>query len=255
MKVVILAGGLGTRLSEETDSRPKPMVEIGGRPILWHIMKRYAHHGFNEFVVALGYKGEMIKRYFLDYPRSTRASPSSSPRAPSSPHGQPQRGLDRPLVDTGLETNTGGRIRRLRSLLGDETSWLTYGDGVCDVDLRELLALPPLTRPHRHGHRRPPAGAFRRPRIRRRPGRRVHREATDRRGMDQRRLHGLRTRRLRLHRRRRRRASRRTPWSSSPRTASCGVPARGFWQCMDTLRDERLLERLWETGKPPGRSS
>ena len=140
VKVVILAGGQGTRLAEETDLRPKPMVEIGQRPILWHIMKHYAHHGFDEFVVALGYRGEDIKRFFLDY-----LSLSGDMTVRLGKRTVDQLDPERDdwtvhLVDTGLDTNTGGRIRRLASLLGDAPFMLTYGDGVSNVDLPALLA-------------------------------------------------------------------------------------------------------------------
>lgn len=139
MKVVILAGGLGTRLAEETESRPKPMVEIGGHPIIWHIMQIYAAAGFNEFVVALGYKGEVIKDYFLNFRArqsdvtvdlSTGGVTYSSMRAPSwNVH----------LVDTGDATMTGGRLLRLRSLLKNERFMLTYGDGVARIDIQALM--------------------------------------------------------------------------------------------------------------------
>jgi glucose-1-phosphate cytidylyltransferase len=138
VKVVILAGGQGTRLAEETELRPKPMVDIGGRPILWHIMKHYAHHGFTEFNVALGYRGEHIKRFFLD--QVTLSGDLTIHLA--------ERRIDRrhieeddwvvELVDTGLETNTGGRVRRVADRL-DGQFMLTYGDGVSDVDLRAVL--------------------------------------------------------------------------------------------------------------------
>lgn len=141
MKVAILAGGKGTRLAEETDVRPKPMVEIGGEPILSHVMRIYAHHGFSEFVVALGYKGEIIKRFFADYAALSgnltfKFNESMSPiRAGESP---PDWTVD--LVETGHETMTGGRIKRLKSWLGDETFLLTWGDGLSDVDINELVA-------------------------------------------------------------------------------------------------------------------
>lgn len=129
MKVVLLAGGRGTRLAEETSLRPKPMVEIGGRPILWHIMHLYASFGFREFLVASGYKGEMIREYF------DNAGPAA---------GAPPRSPDHPwevrVVDTGLDTMTGGRLRRLASWLGGDHFMLTYGDGLSDVDLRALLS-------------------------------------------------------------------------------------------------------------------
>ncbi len=139
MKVVILAGGLGTRLAEETEVRPKPMVEIGGRPILWHILKHYAHHGFREFYVALGYKGDHIKRFFLDY-RSMSSNMTVSlrdGRAAVHDDGKSDDWVVH-LIDTGMETNTGGRLKRLEPFLADGTFMLTYGDGVSDVDLRRL---------------------------------------------------------------------------------------------------------------------
>ncbi len=140
MKVVILAGGLGTRLAEETEMRPKPMVEIGGRPILWHIMRHYAHHGFREFVVALGYKGDDVKRFFLDY--RTLTGDMTIDVAAGTIVSNDRRCEDWRvhLIETGLKTNTGGRLRRLREILGQETFMLTYGDGVSDVDLTELLS-------------------------------------------------------------------------------------------------------------------
>ena len=139
MKVVILAGGQGTRLTEETDLRPKPMVEIGGRPILWHIMKHYAHHGFKEFFIALGYRGEIVKRFFLDY-----CALSGSMTLDLSNGDVKDRAGDCEdwlvhLKDTGQETNTGGRIKRLEPWLKDGTFMITYGDGVSNVDLSRLL--------------------------------------------------------------------------------------------------------------------
>ena len=139
MKVVILAGGLGTRLSEETASRPKPMVEIGERPILWHIMKSYSHYGFNDFVVCLGYKGYVIKEYFSNYflhMSDVTFDMSDNSMAIHQNAAEPWRVT---LVDTGAETQTGGRIKRVRDYIGDETFMLTYGDGVSDVDLATLV--------------------------------------------------------------------------------------------------------------------
>jgi glucose-1-phosphate cytidylyltransferase len=140
MKVVILAGGLGTRLSEETEVRPKPMVEIGNRPVLWHIMKHYAGQGFREFMVALGYKGEHIKRFFVDL------TALSGSMTISLADGSVRR-LDAErddwvvhLIETGQDTNTGGRVGRLGPFLGRERFMLTYGDGVANVDLHALLA-------------------------------------------------------------------------------------------------------------------
>jgi glucose-1-phosphate cytidylyltransferase len=138
-KVVILAGGLGTRLAEETVMRPKPMVEIGGRPILWHLMKYCASQGMNEFVVALGYKGEQIKRYFLDYhllSSSITARPGTGEYTVRN--REPSDWIVH-LEDTGLTTQTGGRLRRLRPIVSEGTFFATYGDGLSDVDLHALI--------------------------------------------------------------------------------------------------------------------
>jgi glucose-1-phosphate cytidylyltransferase len=140
MKVVILAGGLGTRLSEETNSKPKPMVEVGGKPILWHIMKTYAAQGFKEFIIALGYKGEVIKDYFINY--LYRYSSLTVDLANGQIDIHNRVGGDDwtvHLVDTGVDTQTGGRIKLVSEFIGDETFMLTYGDGVADVDLKGLV--------------------------------------------------------------------------------------------------------------------
>jgi glucose-1-phosphate cytidylyltransferase len=139
MKVVILAGGLGTRLTEETEVRPKPMVEIGGRPILWHIMKHYAHYGFKEFFIALGYKGELIKRYFLDYYTLNGSMTINLSRGDVQMHSKECEDWIVHLIETGLHTNTGGRVKRLELWLKTGTFMVTYGDGVSDVDLYDLL--------------------------------------------------------------------------------------------------------------------
>ena len=139
MKVVILAGGFGTRLSEYTESIPKPMVEIGGKPIIWHIMKRYADYGYKDFVIALGYKADVIKNYFASYHlgQNDYTVNLSSGQTVMSSSG----GLDWnvTLVYTGLNTMTGGRIKRLRKHLKDESFMLTYGDGVADIDIKKLV--------------------------------------------------------------------------------------------------------------------
>jgi len=254
MKVVILAGGLGTRLSEETETRPKPMVEIGGMPILWHIMKHYARHGFGEFFVALGYKGEQIKRFFLDY--CALAGSFTMQLGSGEVEGRQAPGEDWTvhLMDTGLETATGGRVRRLQSHLTDGPFMATYGDGVSDVDLRALLAFH-----HEHGRLatvtavRPPSrfggltldGALVRDFVEKpqigegwinggfmvlEPG--VFRYLDDDTSTLER--DGL------------------------ERIAADGQLAayrhEGFWQCMDTLRDKRLLEALWQEGHAPWRT-
>jgi glucose-1-phosphate cytidylyltransferase len=190
MKVVILAGGLGTRLSEETELRPKPMVDIGERPILWHIMKSYATQGFKEFFVALGYKGEVIKRYFLDYHGMSTSVTIDVATGRASFHESEVDDWKVHLMDTGLKTSTGGRIKRLQQWLVDGTFMLTYGDGVSDVDMKDdddSLEADVLTR-----------------------------LAKDR--------------ELVAYRHDR------------------------FWQSMDTLRDVRLLESLWQSGRAPWRN-
>ena len=140
MKVVILAGGLGTRLSEETEVRPKPMVEVGGRPILWHIMKHYAAQGFGEFCVALGYKGDVIKRFFVDLATLHGSMTVDLSDGSISRAAEDREDWTVHLVETGQDTNTGGRVGRLRDRLSDGTFMLTYGDGVGTVDLNALLA-------------------------------------------------------------------------------------------------------------------
>ena len=139
MKVVILAGGLGTRLAEETEVKPKPMVEIGEQPILWHIMKHYSYYGFKEFFVALGYKGEVIKRYFHDYYSLNGSMTIDFATGRIENHNKECEDWCIHLMDTGLETYTGGRVKRLEPWLRDGTFMATYGDGVSNIDLQALL--------------------------------------------------------------------------------------------------------------------
>ncbi|MDX6290389.1 MAG: glucose-phosphate cytidylyltransferase [Blastocatellia bacterium] len=139
MKVIILAGGAGTRLSEETESKPKPMIEIGDHPMLWHITKHFAHYGFKEFVIALGYKGDVIKRFFLDYQSLNGSMTIDLSSGHVARHSVDCEGWTVHLIDTGVPTNTGGRVKRLEPWLKGETFLLTYGDGLCDIDYQELL--------------------------------------------------------------------------------------------------------------------
>jgi glucose-1-phosphate cytidylyltransferase len=140
VKVVILAGGLGTRLSEETGTRPKPMVDVGDKPILWHIMKLYSHYGFDEFVICLGYKGYVIKEYFSNYSLHNSDLTFDMRSGQMEVHSSTAEPWRVTLVDTGAETMTGGRIKRVADHLGSETFMMTYGDGVADVRIDELLA-------------------------------------------------------------------------------------------------------------------
>jgi len=232
MKVGILAGGFGSRLAEETEVKPKPMVEIGGRPILWHIMMHYSHYGFTQFVIALGYKGEAIREYILD-------------RGGCKPDWTVE------LVDTGASTQTGGRIKRLAPYLGGETFMLTWSDAVSDVNLHDLLAfhrshgklatLTAVRPPTRFGHleldgdqviefsEKPPirdrwiSGAF----FVLEPGVFDYIDSDD------------------------------TQWEREPleRLAKDGqlmaYRHTSFWQCMDTLYEKRMLESLWRSGEAP----
>jgi glucose-1-phosphate cytidylyltransferase len=249
--VVILCGGMGTRLAEQTEVRPKPLVEIGGRPILWHIMKHYSHYGFNEFVLALGYKGEQIKRYFLDFYALGRDFTVSLGDGQVRVLNQNDVEHWRVhLVDTGPTTLTGGRLKRLEPLIGQGAFMLTYGDGVGDVDLEKLLAF------HRsHGGLvtltavRPPArfGAleFEGNRIRH-----FKEKSTLHEGWINGGFFVVEPEALRY-------VESDVMWEHAPmeRLAEDGrlyaYQHEGFWQCMDTLRDLRYLESLWESGKPP----
>ncbi len=201
MKVVILCGGLGTRLAEETVARPKPMVEIGGRPIVWHIMNIYASHGFKDFVLACGYKSEFIKDYFVNFAQLDGDIVVDLRRGKTETRNSRAPDWTIAMVDTGTNTQTGGRIKRLADWIGGSTFMLTYGDGVGSIDVRKLLDF------HRACGKlatvtavRPPA-AFRRAQYRRGPRRRFLRKAAGRRRMGQRRVHGAGAGRARLHRR------------------------------------------------------
>jgi glucose-1-phosphate cytidylyltransferase len=251
MKTVILAGGLGTRLSEETSIRPKPMVEIGGKPMLWHILSIYSAYGHNDFAIALGYKGEVIKKYFMDF------YPLNNNLFVDLESGQIEpRGGEHPkwhvcLVDTGDSTQTGGRIKRMRSVIGNEAFMLTYGDGVANIDIAKLVKF------HRaHGKLatvtavRPPARFGRieldgsrvvsfseKPQTSEgwinggffvlEPGVFDYIDGDD------------------------------TAWEKGPmqRLAEDGelfaYQHEGFWQPMDTLRDRTLLNDMWEEGRAP----
>ncbi|MCU0874434.1 MAG: glucose-1-phosphate cytidylyltransferase [Pirellulaceae bacterium] len=251
MKVIILAGGYGTRLSEETEAKPKPMVEIGGKPILWHIMKHYAHFGFKEFAVALGYKGESIKRYFVDYPRLNSSLTVHMASGDVLRHSTCQDDWTIHLVDTGLHTITGGRIKRLASLIGGDTFMMTYGDGVANVDLTKLLAF------HREHKRLATVTAVRPPA--RFGGLLFNGDAvvkfTEKPQAGEGWINGgyfvLEPGVLDYI------AGDETHWEQEPleRLAADGqlVAYRhdDFWQCMDTLRDVRLLESLWANGTAP----
>jgi len=254
MKVAILAGGVGTRLAEETVIRPKPMVEIGGRPILWHVMKHYAGYGHTDFAIALGYKGECIKKYFVDYASLVGSLHVDMKTAHVRRDNSDSLDWKVNLVETGKDTLTGGRIKRLAPVIGDETFMLTWGDGVSNVDLDKLLAfhrshgkiatVTSVRPPARFGHmefdgdrvvsfqEKPQTaegwinGAFfvLEPRV-----------------MDY--IEGDATQ-----------------WEKAPLEGLArdgelmAYKHDGFWQCMDTLRDKKLLEELWDAGDAPWKS-
>ena len=249
MRVAILAGGLGTRLAEETEIRPKPMVEIGGMPILWHIMRHYDHYGFNEFVIALGYKGDHVRRFFTEYHANTSNLRVDLSRGVTHAHGKgPEEKWVVELIETGHHTNTAGRIARLAPFLGNETFMLTWGDGVSDVNLHTLLdfhrshgklvTVTAVHPPPRFGQvildgdlvvdytSRPLQdawinGAF----FVCEPGVFDYVDDHD------------------------------EQWEKGPleRLTKDGqlmaYRHEGFWQCMDTMREKVLLESLWQTGR------
>jgi glucose-1-phosphate cytidylyltransferase len=251
MKVVILAGGFGTRLSEETHLKPKPMVEIGGKPILWHLMKVYSAHGINEFIVCLGYKGYVIKEYFANYFMHTSDVTIDLSRNQVEVHHRHAEPWKVTLIDTGEKTQTGGRLKRVRDYLGDEDFCFTYGDGLADVNIAELVnfhraqgtlatltaAQPPgrfgsltlaATKVNRFIEKPEGDGAWINagffvlsPRV-------IDYVVGDD-----------------------------TPWEREPleRLAAEGQLSawrhRGFFQPMDALRDKNLLDQLWASGKAP----
>ncbi len=255
MKAVILAGGLGTRLSEETSIRPKPMVEVGGMPILWHIMKIYSTYNINDFIICCGYKGEVIKEFFLNYSNLSSDITVDLRKNSVQLHNDKSEPWKVTLVDTGHESMTGGRIRRVKDYIGDETFCLSYGDGVCDLNIDKLIefhksqqtlvTLTAVQPPGRYGsfslrerssqirsfHEKPDGdgawvngGYFV-----------VEPEAIDYIDNDL------------------------TTWEQEPLQTLAqngqlsAFKYSGFWQSMDTLRDRMLLEELWESGNPPWR--
>lgn len=251
MKVVILAGGLGTRLSEETEVKPKPMVEIGGQPILWHIMKHYAHHGFKEFYIALGYRGEIIKRFFMDYYSLSGSLTIDLSSGTVEPHERECENWVIHLKNTGQETYTGGRVRRLAPYLQDGTFMVTYGDGVSDINLRELLKF------HRSHGRVATVSAVRPPA---RFGGLVFDgdmvvDFTEKPQIGEGWINGgflvfepeifnyLEGDHSSLE------ADALERLAADKQLAA--YRHEGFWQCMDTLRDKRLLESLWQERRAP----
>lgn len=252
MKVVLLAGGLGTRISEESHLKPKPMIEIGGKPILWHIMKYYSQFGFHEFVICLGYKQYVVKEFFADYFLHTSDVTFDLANNKMEVHNNYSEPWKVTLVDTGLNTMTGGRIKRVKEYLDGDTFMLTYGDGVADINIRELLKY------HRsHGRMATITAA--------QPGGRfgildIENDGTITNFKEKKKedggwinagfmvlepsimdlIEGDDT------------VFEKYPLAEAARMGQLNAYRhRGFWQCMDTLREKNLLEELWQSGKAP----
>lgn len=252
MKAIILAGGVGSRLAEETTVRPKPMVEIGGKPILWHIMNIYAAHGVNEFIIALGYKAEVIKEYFLNFYALNNDLSIDLASGKTTIHDGNQPRWKIHLVDTGMQTQTGGRLKRLRPWLRpDETFLFTYGDGVADIDIRALLefhmahgklaTVTTVRSPERFGRI-----SFEKERVVQfyeKP------EASE--GWINGGYFVLNAQVIDYI------TGDGTVWEREPieRLAAdgqlIGYRHYGFWSCMDTLKEKNVLDELWNSGRTP----
>jgi glucose-1-phosphate cytidylyltransferase len=253
MKVVILAGGLGTRISEETHLKPKPLIEIGDRPILQHVMDIYAAYGFNEFIICLGYKGYMIKEYFANYHlHGTDVTFDFAQKSKTVLHNPPKQGFKVTLAGTGRDTLTGGRIKRIRKYIGDEPFMLTYGDGLANVDIASLVEF------HRsHGKLATvtavqPTGRFGALKLDEEQKVVSFQEKPEGDGGW---ISGgffvLEPEVFDLI------ADDSTVWEQEPlqqlaaRDQLMAYKHTGFWQPMDTLRDKNYLEQLWQTGDIP----
>ena len=251
MKAVILAGGLGTRISEETHLKPKPMIEIGGKPILWHIMKQYSHHGINDFIICCGYKGYVIKEYFANYFLHMSDVTFDMSKNSMEVHHRYVDPWRVTLIDTGEHTLTGGRLKRVREHLGDEPFCFTYGDGVSDINIGALIDF-------HHNHGQPatitaiqPPGRYGALNLQ---GERVN-NFQEKPAGDGAWINGgyfvLNPEVIDYI------AGDMTSWEAEPldRLAREGKLMSyrhgGFWQAMDTLRDKNQLEELWATGIPP----
>jgi glucose-1-phosphate cytidylyltransferase len=252
MKVAILAGGKGTRLAEETEIRPKPMVEIGGKPILWHIMRFYAHYGYNEFIIALGYKGDYIKRWFYEFSRLDGDMTIETKSGAVETYRNTNADWKIHLVETGDETQTGGRIKRLEPWIGhDEEFMLTWGDGLSDVNIKELVNFH-----HQHGKLatvtavRPPARyghlEF--------EGNRICR-FTEKPQTAEGWINGaffVLDKEIFKYI-----DGDSTQWEKEPMEGLANdgqlmaFKHPGFWQCMDTLREKYILQKLWESENTP----
>jgi glucose-1-phosphate cytidylyltransferase len=251
MKAVILAGGLGTRISEETSTRPKPMIEVGGKPILWHIMKIYSAHGVNEFIICLGYKGYLIKEYFANYFLHTSDVTFDMQHNKMEVHQNSSEPWKVTLVDTGDESMTGGRLKRVRQFLGDEDFCFTYGDGVGNVNIAELIkfhksqnTLATLTAVQ-------PPGRFGALNMESHKVRGFQEKPQGDGGWINGGFFLLSPKIIDLI------DDDSTIWERGPMETLArdgqlsAYLHNGFWQPMDTLRDKNHLEELWQSGKAP----
>jgi len=251
MKVVIMCGGVGTRLAEETEVKPKPMVEIGGRPILWHIMMHYAHYGFKDFYIATGYKGEIIKKYMVDYCSLNNNITVDFNCGTVRVHEGEKPDWRVHVIDTGIPTLTGGRLKRLAPFLGKETFMMTYGDGVSDVNLPELLAF------HRsHGKLATltavrPTARFGHMEFNGNEVTQFTEKPQTAEGWINGAIYVLEPGVIDYI------AGDEVQWEREPLERLVrdkqvmAYKYDGFWQCMDTLRDKKLLQDFWDNGKPP----
>lgn len=253
MKVVILAGGFGTRISEESHLKPKPMIEIGGKPILWHIMKEYSHYGFNEFIICCGYKQHVIKEYFADYYlHNSDITFDFSSENKMTVHSNVAEPWKVTLIDTGLNTMTGGRIKRIQPYVGNETFMLTYGDAVSDVNIKELYEF------HKKGGKLATLTAIQ---IDQRFGiLDIDKDNTVEAFREKANIDGARINAgyMVLE-------PKVFDYLKDDNTVFEGEPIvrlvderqlkafhhNGFWQCMDTKREMDKLEELWQSGKAP----
>lgn len=254
MKAVILAGGLGTRIAEESDTKPKPMVEVGGRPLLWHIMKCYAHHGVKDFVICLGYKGYVIKEFFFNYYRHMADMRIDLKNGEHQILNSQSEDWKVTLVDTGPDTMTGGRLKRVAPYLGAEPFCLTYGDGLSDIDIGAEIAFH-----RRHGKLATvaavqPPGRFGVLNIDKdRQVSSFEEKPSDEIGWINGGFFILDPEVIKFI------EGDDTSWERAPLTtlAKEGELAafehKGFWQACDTLRDKRELEKLWNSGAAPWR--
>lgn len=252
MKVVILAGGRGTRISEETNAIPKPMVEIGGKPILWHIMKIYSYYGFNKFIICLGYRGYMIKEYFSHYFLHMSDATINLSKNEVTIHNTHSEPWEITLIDTGLETMTGGRLKRVRSYLKDETFMLTYGDGVGDINISELVEFHKKNRRSMTVTAVQPSGRFGSLDIKKNGivSSFLEKPKGDKNWvnagffvMEPGIFGDIKGDHVLLEKEPLEKAA------SSRQLAA--YRHDGFWKCMDTLRDKLELERLWQSGCAP----